>query len=217
MEFQPVSLVAVLAVALLVAIVARRLRLPYTVGLVLVGALLALFRIAPPVTLTSDLIFYGILPPLLFEAALALRWRDLRADLLPILLLSTVGTVISAAVSTAGMMLILHWPFAPALLFGVLIAATDPVAVIGMFRDLGVRGRLRLLVESESLFNDGAAAVLFAVALTMAGMQNTPPSAMETIALMGKSSLAVLRSASSSPHCRSSSQAAPQTSSWKRR
>ena len=186
MESQSASLVAILAVAMLVATAARRLRLPYTVGLVLVGALLVVFRIAPSVALTSDLIFYGILPPLLFEASLALRWRDLRADLLPILLLSTIGTVLSAAVSTAGMMLILHWPLAPALLFGVLIAATDPVAVIAMFRDLGVRGRLRLLVESESLFNDGVAAVLFAVALSVAGTHASPPTAMATVALTAK-------------------------------
>ena len=59
----------------------------------------------------------------------------------------------------------LSWPVAPALLFGVLIAATDPVAVIAMFKDNGIEGRLRLLVESESLFNDGVAAVLFSLVL----------------------------------------------------
>jgi len=69
------------------------------------------------------------------------------------------------------MVLVLGWPVAPALLFGVLIAATDPVAVIAMFKDNGIEGRLRLLVESESLFNDGVAAVLFS--LVLVGMQTT--------------------------------------------
>ena len=66
------------------------------------------------------------------------------------------------------MMHFLGWPAAPALVFSVLIAATDPIAVIAMFKDTGIKGRLRLLVESESLFNDGVAAVLFALALTWA-------------------------------------------------
>src|SRR5260221_2077347 len=66
------------------------------------------------------------------------------------------------------MSVLLGWPVSPALLFGCLISATDPVAVIAMFKDTGIGGRLRLLVESESLFNDGVAAVFFALALTFA-------------------------------------------------
>jgi CPA1 family monovalent cation:H+ antiporter len=64
------------------------------------------------------------------------------------------------------MHIVLGWPLASALVFGGLIAATDPVAVIAMFKDTGLGGRLRLLVESESLFNDGVAAVLFGLALS---------------------------------------------------
>jgi Sodium/hydrogen exchanger family len=85
-----------------------------------------------------------------------------------VLTLSTLGVIISALVVTAGMMHFLAWPAAPALIFSVLIAATDPIAVIAMFKDTGIKGRLRLLVESESLLNDGVAAVLFALALTWA-------------------------------------------------
>ena len=87
--------------------------------------------------------------------------KELRRDALPILTLALIGTVISAGVVATGMVFVLGLPVAPALLFGVLIAATDPVAVIAMFKDNGIEGRLRLLVESESLFNDGVAAVLF--------------------------------------------------------
>src|SRR6185295_3028255 len=81
------------------------------------------------------------------------------------LTLALIGTVISSGVVATGMVFVLDWPVAPALLFGVLIAATDPVAVIAMFKDNGIEGRLRLLVESESLFNDGVAAVLFSLVL----------------------------------------------------
>jgi CPA1 family monovalent cation:H+ antiporter len=160
--------VALLVVAILVAIVARRLRLPYTVGLVIAGIGLALMRVETEVTLTHDFIFDLILPPLLFEAALAIHWSELRRDALPVLTLATLGVVISAALVAVGMVGILGWPVSSALVFGVLIAATDPVAVIAMFTDTGVKGRLRLLVESESLLNDGVAAVLFALVLAWA-------------------------------------------------
>jgi CPA1 family monovalent cation:H+ antiporter len=160
--------VSLLGVAILVAIIARRLRLPYTVGLVITGIGLAVVRLDTGAMLTHDFIFDVVLPPLLFEAALSIDWRELRRDLVVVLTLSTLGVVISALIVGAGMMHFLGWPAAPALVFSVLIAATDPIAVIAMFKDTGIKGRLRLLVESESLFNDGVAAVLFALALTWA-------------------------------------------------
>jgi CPA1 family monovalent cation:H+ antiporter len=160
------STVALLVAAVAVALIARRLKLPYTVGLVMAGIGLALTRINTGVVLTHDLIFTVILPPLLFEAAINIHWRELRRDAVPILTLALLGTMIAAAVVTASMVYLLAWPLAPAMLFGVLIAATDPVAVIAMFKDNGVGGRLRLLVECESLFNDGVAAVLFTLVLT---------------------------------------------------
>ena len=161
--------IALLVVAIVVAILARRLRLPYTVGLVLTGAILALSHIDIGIALTHEFIYDVALPPLLFEAALFIHWHELRADALPVLILATIGTVISGVAVTAGMVWLLHWPLSAALVFGVLIAATDPVAVIAMFKDTGVHGRLRLLVESESLLNDGVAAVLFGLVLSWVG------------------------------------------------
>jgi len=157
-----------LVVAILVAIIARRMRLPYTVGLVLTGIGLAATGLETGAMLTHDFIFDVILPPLLFEAALSIHWRELQRDMLPVVVLSTLGVVISAVVVAAAMVEFLAWPAAPAVVFGVLIAATDPIAVLAMFKDTGIKGRLRLLVESESLFNDGVAAVLFALVLAWA-------------------------------------------------
>ena len=170
-----------LGVAIIVAIIARRMRLPYTVGLVLTGQGLAVAGLETGVMLTHDFIFEVILPPLLFEAALSIRWRELRQDMLPVVVLSTLGVVISAVVVAAGMVKFLAWPAAPAVVFGVLIAATDPIAVLAMFKDTGIKGRLRLLVESESLFNDGVAAVLFGLVLTWA--QATGSSQLSAVAV----------------------------------
>lgn len=173
--------VSFLGVAILVAIIARRMRLPYTVGLVLTGIGLAVAGLETGAVLTHDFIFEVVLPPLLFEAALSIRWRELRQDMLPVVVLSTLGVVISAVVVATGMVKFLAWPAAPALGFGVLIAATDPIAVLAMFKDTGIKGRLRLLVESESLFNDGVAAVLFALVLTWA--QATDGSQLGTVSV----------------------------------
>jgi CPA1 family monovalent cation:H+ antiporter len=177
--------ISLLVVAILVAIVARRLSLPYTVGLVIAGIGLALAHFETGLVLTHDFIFDIILPPLLFEAALSIHWSELKRDMLPVLTLSTLGVAISAVVVAAGMAYFLKWPAASAMVFGVLIAATDPVAVIAMFKDTGVKGRLRLLVESESLFNDGVAAVLFGLVLTWAQLSGhaSPQAASVAIAL----------------------------------
>ncbi len=116
---------------------------------------------------------------MLFEAAINIHWRDLRQDALPILSLAVLGTLIAAVFVAASMVYGLGWPLrCPALLFGVLIAATDPVAVIAMFKDNGIKGRLRLLIERESLANDGVAAVLFSLVLAWsqtAGNQTATP------------------------------------------
>ena len=160
--------VALLAIAIVVAIAARQFRLPYTVGLVIVGAILTLSKPGFVPHLTHDLIFDLLLPPLLFEAALSMSWRELQRDFFPIAVLATLGTVIAACVVTGGMVWLLDWPAPSALVFGVLIAATDPVAIIAMFKDNKLKGRLCLLVEGESLLNDGVAAVLFVMALAWA-------------------------------------------------
>jgi CPA1 family monovalent cation:H+ antiporter len=182
-----VGTLGLLIVAILVAIVARRLALPYTVGLVAAGVALAFSRIDFGITLTHDIIFELILPPLLFEAALNIHWHELRRDMLPVLVLSILGVAICAAIVAAGMAWIFGWPIAAALVFGVLIAATDPVAVIAMFKDTGIGGRLRLLVESESLFNDGVAAVLFGliVAWAAGGAWNSPGAAFSLVTVSG--------------------------------
>jgi len=151
-----------LLVACLIAMFSRRLGLPYIVGLVVAGFLIALFPNSPSVPLSRDLIFNVLLPPLVFEAALQLDWKRFRGELPLTLTLAFAGVGIAAAVVAAGMHWIIGWSWIGAALFGVLIAATDPVSVIASFREIGCQPRVSMVVESESLLNDGVAAVGFA-------------------------------------------------------
>ena len=161
-----------LLIAAVVAMLARRLHIPYSIGLVFAGIALALLPFSPNIELTKQLVFTAFLPPLIFEAAFQLRWRELRKDLPVILTFATVGALLSAAATAAGMHYVACWSWISALVFGVLIAATDPVSVIAMFKDAKVHGRIRLLVEAESLFNDATAAVAFTVVLAFASGQS---------------------------------------------
>ena len=152
-----------LLVACLIAMLSRRLGLPYIVGLVVAGFMIALLPNSPSVPLSRDLIFNVLLPPLVFEAALQLEWKRFRDELPLTLTLAFGGVAIAAVIVAAGMHFIVGWSWMGAALFGVLIAATDPVSVIASFREIGAQPRVSMVVESESLLNDGVAAVGFAI------------------------------------------------------
>jgi CPA1 family monovalent cation:H+ antiporter len=126
------------------------------------------------------------LPPLVFEAALQLEWKRFRAELPLTLTLAVFGVAIAAAIVAAGMHAIVGWSWIGAALFGVLIAATDPVSVIASFREMGAQPRVSMVVESESLLNDGVAAVAFAILSAIAvgaspGAANVIPAFLWTL------------------------------------
>jgi CPA1 family monovalent cation:H+ antiporter len=158
-----------LFVSALVAMLSRRLHLPYTVGLVLAGMGLYSAHVYLKWHLSKELIFSVFLPPLVFEAALFIHWKDFKRDLPVVGLLASVGVVLAAAVTAAGMTYGLDWDWGSAIVFGVLIAATDPVSVIATFKEAQVPARLRLLIGAESLLNDGTAAVAFVAVLGILG------------------------------------------------
>ena len=162
----------ILLIGAVVAIIARRLKIPYTVGLVVAGIVIAFLPIGIEIGLSKKLLFQVLLPPLIFEAALYIHWKELKKDLVPVVTFATIGVLLSAGITAAVMHFLVGWEWTMAALFGVLIAATDPVSVIATFKEARVEGRLRLLVESESLFNDSTAAVAFAIALTFVSGQS---------------------------------------------
>lgn len=159
-------IIVLLLIVSIVAIAVRRLRIPYTVALVVVGLLIT-FQSSIKFEITSDLILALFVTPLVFEAAFHLNLVELRRNL-PVILLMAVPGVILTMLIVGG---ILHFgvnlSLSIALLFGALISATDPVAVVALFRNLGVPKRLSVLIEGESLLNDGTAVVLFNLMLSV--------------------------------------------------
>jgi CPA1 family monovalent cation:H+ antiporter len=180
--------VLLLFIATLVGLVTRYLRLPYTVGLVIMGLCISLLAHLPVFSqqeafleiinsalsfITPDVILGLLVTPLIFEAAYHLNWNDLRKDLPLILLLAVPGVAVTTLL-VGGIVYLgegfagASFPFIVALLFGAMMAATDPVSVVALFRYLGVPKRLQVLLEGESLFNDGTAIVVFTLVSSMA-------------------------------------------------
>lgn len=157
-----------LIVACLIAMLSRKLGLPYIVGLVVAGLAIAFLPSSPTLPLSRALIFNFLLPPLVFEAALMLDWRRFRNELPLTLTLAFLGVAIAAGTVAAGMHMLVGWSWIGAGLFGVLIAATDPVSVIAAFREMRCEPRVSMVVESESLLNDGVAAVAFVILSSIA-------------------------------------------------
>jgi len=126
-------IILLVMVATLVAIVGLRVRLPYTVSLVLVGLLISIFR-PVDIEITPELIMSIFVPPLLFEAAFHLDFKALRKNLIPISMLAVPGVILTTLLVGGMVTLGTGLPLGAMLVFGALIAATDPVAVVALFR-----------------------------------------------------------------------------------
>jgi CPA1 family monovalent cation:H+ antiporter len=154
----------VLSVSLSVATISRLFswfrRIPYTLPLVIVGLGLAFVNVRL-VNLSPELILESFLPPLLFEAAWNIRWRDLKESLVPVSFFAIAGVAISVVGIAWPVSIFTGLSLPIALLLGASLSATDPVSVVALFRELGAGKRLTTVMEGESLFNDGVAVVAF--------------------------------------------------------
>ncbi len=159
--------IELLLVVSLVAIVVRRLRIPYTVALVLAGLFITTQQ---PVHIgfSSELILALFMPPLLFEAAFHLDLQQVRRNLLPIITLAVPGVLVTTFIIGGIITVGTGLPWKVALVFGALLAATDPVSVVTFFKQLGAPRQLAVIVEGESLFNDGTAVVIFRIVTALA-------------------------------------------------
>jgi len=170
-------LILLLIVTLIVALLSRRLRVPYTLLLVIVGFVVGVLPFIQYEHIDPNLILYIFIPALLFEGAWNAEIDKLVADWLPIVLLAIPGMVLSLLVVAVVLHFGIGLAWLLALLVGAIIAPTDPVAVIALFQQLGVPDRLRTLVEGESIFNDGTAGaayeLILAVLLPTLGLAET--------------------------------------------
>lgn len=159
------ELMALLGVAVLIALLAERLHVSSAVALVAFGAGTAAIRPFPLPFALSEVLLYVFLPPLIFEAAWNIDIAVLRRVGRRIALLAVPGVVLVAGLIGGGIAATGLLPFSAALLFGTIVSATDPIAVIAIFRRLRVPVDLQMIVEGESIANDGVAIVLYGAAM----------------------------------------------------
>ncbi len=168
-------IMGMLTVAMLVAAACRSLPVPHSVVLVVLGLFMGWLARHEPTfsfllsfSLTPEIVLFLFLPVLVFESAFNLDARELIKDIAPVVTLAVPALIVSTAVIGTGLWWLFDLDLTLMLLFGALISATDPVAVIALFRELGAPARLTTLIEGESLFNDATAIVLFNTLLALA-------------------------------------------------
>jgi monovalent cation:H+ antiporter, CPA1 family len=161
----------VLILVALVSLIAHFLRIPYTVGLIFGGLFAAIFQPFTLPQISTEVFLTILLPPVVFQAATKFGLSDMRKNGAIILSYAFVGTILSAAIIGVLAVLLLGFSLAEGLLLGAILAPTDAIAVIAVLKKIGVPTRLTLVVEGESLFNDGVAIVMYSaiVAAIMSG------------------------------------------------
>jgi CPA1 family monovalent cation:H+ antiporter len=167
----PVLLIAFLMVALtaLTSLAARRLRLPQSILLVVVGAAVAYAPLFPRVTLKPDLVLLGLLPPLLYTSGVGMSWRGFKKNLRGIMLLAVGCVLFTATAVAAATHWLLHLPWAVAFVLGAVVSPPDAVAPMAIARRLSVPKRILTVLEGEGLVNDATALILFSFALLAVG------------------------------------------------
>ncbi len=164
-----VSLVRILVILLLIALtvilVTRWLTVPYTLGLVVVGLLIGFFERIPTIHLTPDLVLFVFLPALLFEGSWSISVQLLIENWVAIFLLAAPGVLLELVLIAVPLHFFTGLNWGDSFLLGAILSPTDPVAVLGLFRQIKANARLSSIIEGESLFNDGVAGALYQVFL----------------------------------------------------
>lgn len=170
------SLFFLLTISVFTYIFSKKINFPYTVSLLIVGLILIplskieLFSFMNDFELTPNILFYVFLPILIFESAYNMNYRQIMKNWKSISGLAIFWLLISSVIISGGVYFIFPFlglpiPFLVCLLFWSLISATDPVAVLSIFKSIWAPRRLTLIFEWESLFNDGTSLALFLVVL----------------------------------------------------
>jgi monovalent cation:H+ antiporter, CPA1 family len=163
--------IGLMVVAIIVAIAAKRARIPYNVALVVGGLIIAVSNLLPGVPpLKPEVVFLVCLPALLFEGGISANVGNVRANAVPIAVLATLGMVLAIGGTGASLHWLLELDWGPALLLGAILSVTDTISILFAFRRAPVPARLSGIMQGESLFNDGTALVAYAaIAAVVAG------------------------------------------------
>src|SRR5438876_2508224 len=169
-------LVVLLLIALAVILTTKRLSVPYTLGLVIVGLLISVFNLLPTIRLTPALVLFVFLPALLFEGSWSISVRRLQANWFIIILLAGPGILLELVLIAVPLHFLAGLDWGVAFLLSAILSPTDPIAVLGLFKQLKVNADLSTIIEGESLFNDGVAGSLYQVflALVLASVHGSP-------------------------------------------
>ncbi|HZU03259.1 MAG TPA: cation:proton antiporter [Ktedonobacteraceae bacterium] len=166
-----VSLVRILVILLLIALtvilVTRWLTVPYTLGLVVVGLLIGFFERIPTIHLTPELVLFVFLPALLFEGSWSISVQLLLENWVAIFLLAVPGVLLELVLIAVPLHFFTGIDWGDSFLLAAILSPTDPVAVLGLFRQIKANARLSSIIEGESLFNDGVAGALYQVFLML--------------------------------------------------
>ncbi len=167
------------AVLVVVAVVARRLQTAPSILLVVAGVALAFLPGLPRIALAPEVVLYGILPPLIYSAGVAMSWREFRFNLRPITLLAFGCVVFTSAAVAAMAHFALGMSWALGFVLGAIVSPTDSVAPLAIIRNLGLPRRLLVVLDAEGLGNDATALILyrFAVAAVATGLFSLPQAA----------------------------------------
>jgi len=163
------TLLLLIAVLVVVALVARRLKTAPSILLVIAGIGLALIPGLPRIELAPELVLLGILPPLIYSAGVAMSWREFRFNLRPITLLAVGCVVFTTCAVAAVAYWLLGMPLAVGFVLGAIVSPPDVVAPLSIVRRLGVPRRLVVVLEGEGLANDATALVLYRFAVAAVG------------------------------------------------
>ncbi|MGA8816651.1 MAG: Na+/H+ antiporter [Xanthobacteraceae bacterium] len=175
------TILLLLAVLVVAAIVARRLKTAPSILLVVAGIALALLPGLPRIVLAPELVLYGILPPLIYSAGVAMSWREFRFNLRPITLLAFGCVVFTSAAVAAAAHFVLGMSWGLGFVLGAIVSPTDSVAPLAIIRSLGLPRRLLVVLDAEGLANDATALIIyrFAVAAVATGLFSLPQAAGE--------------------------------------
>ena len=166
-----VTISSLLAVLVLVAVIAQRIKTPPSILLVIAGIALALVPGLPALELAPELVILVLLPPLIYSAGVSMSWREFCANLRPITFLAFGCVIFTTVAVAAAMHYLLGWPWSVALVLGAIVSPPDVVAPLAIARRLHLPRRLLVILEGEGLVNDATALILyrFAVVAVTAG------------------------------------------------